>query len=82
MTKTASLSAVPEGHAPEGKYPHLFPDGVVAEEAAHLTLGQCAARVRVLVAREQVHTQVLKDAAVEGPTRHKQKWVTVTVVTF
>lgn len=59
-------------------YPHLFPDGVVAEETAHLTLGQCAARVGVLVAREQVHTQALKDTAVECPRRHKRKWVTGT----
>lgn len=41
----------------------------MAEEAAHLTLSQCAACVGVLVAREQVHTKVLKDTAVECPVR-------------
>lgn len=69
IKKTTSLSTIPEGRGPEGRYPHLFPDGVVAEEAAHLTLGQCAARVGVLVAREQVHTKVFEDTTVECPMR-------------
>lgn len=57
--------AVPE--VGRGAGPHLLPDGVVAQEAAHLTLGQRAAGVGVLVAREQVHTEAPHDAAVEGP---------------
>lgn len=47
--------------------PHLLPDGVVAEEAAHLALGQCAARVGVLVAGKQVYAEASHDTAVECP---------------
>lgn len=57
----------PQGCRPRGQGPHLLPDGVVAEEAAHLALGQRAARVGVLVAGKQVHAEGPHDTAVEHP---------------
>ena len=60
----------PQGRGLRGQGPHLLPDGVVAEEAAHLALGQRAARVGVLVAREQVHAEGPHDTAVEHPEGH------------
>ncbi len=44
---------------------HLLPDEEVAEEAAHLSFGQCASRKRVIVAWQQVDTQDLNVTAVQ-----------------
>lgn len=45
---------------------HLLPDEEVAEEAAHLSFGQCASRERVIVARQEVDTQDLNVTAVQS----------------
>lgn len=36
---------------------HLFPDVIVAKEAAHLSFGQSAPRKGVIVTREEVYPQ-------------------------
>ena len=51
--------------------PHLLPDEVVAEEAAHLPLGQGASGVGVEVARQQVHAQQLNVTAVQSTAAHR-----------
>lgn len=47
---------------------HLLPDVVVAEEAAHLPLGQGTPRKGVMVARQEVHAQELDVTAVQSAT--------------
>lgn len=49
--------------------PHLLPNVVVAEEAADLSLGQCAPGDRVVVPGEEVDTQDLDITAIESSTR-------------
>lgn len=51
--------------------PHLLPDVVVAEETTHLPFGQSATGERVVVTRQQVHTQEFNVAAVQCAV-HKQ----------